>query len=237
MLLSLLLCANCLPDLQPEHAGWGYLWQPAFVVDNVRREPTGPYQPQPGDIVLYNSADRVWQVLYRMAFTGPPTHCGIVLCMPDGEMAILEAGAGNRLDVTVMPLNFPHEGYKGVYVRQRKVPLTVEQSAQLTDWAMAVCDKRVGVARFPMQLTPFRLRGPVRTEFVGKPRGIRSTYFCSELVVEACVAAGLLDAETCRPGATYPRDLFFDHSNNPYLNRHFNLSDGWLPPALWTEGR
>jgi hypothetical protein len=74
----------------------------------------------------------------------------------------------------------------------------VEQSAQLTDWAMAVCDKRVGVARFPMQLTPFRLRGPVRTEFVGKPRGIRSTYFCSELVVEACVAAGLLDAETCR---------------------------------------
>jgi hypothetical protein len=237
MLLSFLLWATSLPGQEPEHAAWGYLWQPALAVDNVRREPAFPYEPQPGDLVFFNSADRCWQILYRLAFTGPPTHCGIVVCMPDGTVAILEAGAGSGLDVTIMPLSPRHEGYTGIYVRQRKVPLTVEQCALLTDWAMEVCDKRVGAARFPIQLTPFRRRGPIRTEFLGKPHGIRSTYLCSELVVEACVAAGLLDADTARPAATYPRDLFFDHSCNPYLNRNLNLSDGWCPPALWTEDR
>jgi hypothetical protein len=237
MHLSLLLCAANLPGLVIEQAAWGYLWQPAYAVDLVRREPARPYEPQPGDLVFFNSADGTWHIFYRLAFTGPPTHCGIVLRMPDGEMAILEAGAGNRLDVTIMPLIPRHEGYTGVYVRRRKIPLTMEQSAQLTDWAMEVSGKRVSLARFPIQLTPFRQRGPLRTEFLAKPQGIRSTYLCSELVVETCVAAGLLDPETSRPGATYPRDLFFDHSNNLYLNRHLKLSDGWLPPALWTEDR
>src|SRR5262249_55942557 len=163
-----------------------------------------------------NSSDCGWQIVYRLAFTGPPTHCGIVVCMPDGNLGILEAGAGSRLDVTIMPVHPRHEGYSGIYVRRRKVPLTVEQSALLTEWAMSVRDKRVSVCRFPIQLTPFRERGPIRTEFFGKPHGVHSTYLCSELVVEACVAAGLMDAETARPGATYPRDLFFDHSTNPY---------------------
>lgn len=234
MLLSLILCALS-PRQVPEHAAWGYLWQPAYAVDTVRREPAMPYEPQPGDLVFFNSSECYWQALYRMACTGPPTHCGIVVIMPDNEMAILEAGAGDRFDVTIMPLSPQHEGYTGIYVRRRKIPLTVEQSAQLTDWALAVCDKRVGVARFPIQLTPFRQRGPLRTEFLGKPHGIRSNYLCSELVVEACVAIGLLDAKTARPGATYPRDLFFDHSINPFLNHHLNLSDCWHPPALWTE--
>ncbi len=56
-----------------------------------------------------------------------------------------------------------------------------------------------------------------------------------ELVVESLVAAGLLDAETARPSATYPRDLFYDCSPNPWLNKYLNLSAEWCPPAQWTE--
>jgi hypothetical protein len=234
MLLALLLSAAQLPGFIPKQTGWGFLWQPAFVVDKVRREPAQPYLPQPGDIVLFDSPSPGWHFFYWLAFTGPPTHCGIVVAMPDGQIALLEAGAGSGLDVTIMPLE-RHEGYTGIYVRQRKFPLTPEQSAHLTDYAVAVCDKHVSALRFPIQLTPFRMRGPLRTVFFGKPHGIHSTYFCSELVVEACVAAGLLDAATARPAATYPRDLFFDHSSNLYLNHHFTLSDGWFPPALWTD--
>lgn len=46
--------------------------------------------------------------------------------------------------------------------------------------------------------------------FIGKPHGdSRLSYFCSELVCESCVAAGLLNPETTRPSATYPHDLFY----------------------------
>jgi hypothetical protein len=85
------------------------------------------------------------------------------------------------------------------------------------------------------QLTVFRSRGPIRTEFVGKPHGLdRNSFFCSELVTEACVYAGLMDAETARPSATYPRDLYMDASLNPYLNKHLKLAPCWDPPARWT---
>jgi hypothetical protein len=90
--------------------------------------------------------------------------------------------------------------------------------------------------KLAFQLTPLRTRGPLRTRFVGKPRGPdRDGYYCSELVVEACVYAGLMDARTARPSATYPRDLFFSSSKNPYLNRHLGAMDcSWDPPARWT---
>jgi hypothetical protein len=84
-------------------------------------------------------------------------------------------------------------------------------------------------------MTPFRSRGPLRTYVMGGPHGERSSYFCSELVMESCVAAGILDPATTRPAATYPRDLFFDGSINVYLNKHLNLSAGWNPPARWTS--
>jgi len=69
---------------------------------------------------------------------------------------------------------------------------------------------------------------------LGKPRGDRSGYYCSELVVEACVAAGLIDPAVARPAATYPADLFFERSLNPFLRRNFDLSPCWYPPARWT---
>ena len=222
------------PPVQ-EKISYGYLWQPAYALDAVRRGPAIPYEPQPGDMLIMNTWDRAWKASYRLALSGPPTHSAMVFRMPDGRMGMEEAGIGMTLSVEINPLTERMPQYPGeVYVRRRKVPLTEDQSARLTDFALAVHKKRVPPYRFMAQISPFRTRGPIRTEFIGQPHGVRNGYFCSELVVETCVAAGLLDAKTARPSATYPRDLFYDHSANPYLNRHLNLSSCWHVPALWT---
>jgi hypothetical protein len=111
--------------------------------------------------------------------------------------------------------------------------LTPEQSCRLTEFALAAVGKRFAVLRVMRQVTPFRTRGPLRTYFLGGPQGLREKFFCSELVLESCVAAGLLDPEVTRPSATYPRDLFFDRSTNVFLDRHFTLAPCWEPPARW----
>jgi hypothetical protein len=111
--------------------------------------------------------------------------------------------------------------------------VTADQSTCLTDFAETVDGHRYGVIRLLGQLTPLRSRGPLRTAFMGKPKGVRSTYICSEAVLEALVMAGLLDAETTRPSATYPRDMFFDSSPNPYINKHLKLQCDWEAPRLW----
>ena len=102
-----------------------------------------------------------------------------------------------------------------VWVRRRRVPLTAEQSAALTAFVERQDGKPFAVLRLMGQMTPFRSRGPLRTWVVGKPHGDREEWFCSELVTESCVAAGLMDADTARPAATYPRDLFFGQVVQP----------------------
>jgi hypothetical protein len=122
-----------------------------------------------------------------------------------------------------------------VWIRKRKTPLTPEQSACLTEWATRQEGKLFALIRLGGQLTPLRSRGPLRTYFLGKPRGERDSYFCSELCTETLVHVGLIDAATARPSCTYPHDLFYDSSWNLYLNRHFTLADGWEPPARWVS--
>jgi hypothetical protein len=122
-----------------------------------------------------------------------------------------------------------------VWIRRRCVPLTPEQSACLTAFALKAEGKRFALPRLAGQLTIFRSRGPLRTYFVGGPHGERASYFCSELVTEACVAAGLLEAERTRPAATYPRDLFFGRSYNPFIDKHLDVNAWWEPPARWTD--
>jgi hypothetical protein len=122
-----------------------------------------------------------------------------------------------------------------LWIRRRRTPLTAEQSARLTAFCAAQVGKPFASLRILAQVTPLRSRGPIRTEYVGKPHGDRPRWFCAELVVEALCAAGLLDPATARPAATYPRDLFYDRSPNPWLNQHLNLSCGWYPPAQWTD--
>ena len=217
--------------------GGSYLYQPSYCLDHVIRGPAVAYEPNPGDIIMSADGSVFWLLMHNLAGTSHPTHSMIAFRRPDGAMAILEGGPHDTLRCRALdPL--PHlasyEAEGRVWVRRRAVPLTPEEDRRLTAFAVCNTDKRFGIGRLGVQLTPFRTRGPLRTEYLGKPHFNRKSYFCSELVMEACVAAGLLDAATTRPSATYPRDIFMDASLNPYLNKHLKLAPAWDAPARWT---
>jgi hypothetical protein len=238
VLCSLLPAACLLGPVETLPAGVSFLYQPSFCLDNVLRGPAEPYLPQPGDIMLRLDGLAFWRVTHYMAFAFDPNGSGIVFARPDGSPAILEAGPNDTMWVRTLDL-LPHlHEYTvagKVWIRRRCVPLTPEQSARLTAFALAQDGKRFALCRLAGQLTPFRSRGPIRTCFVGRPHGDRRSYFCSELVMEACVAAGLLDPKRTRPSATYPRDLFYGHSLNPFLNHHLDINANWHPPARWID--
>jgi hypothetical protein len=215
-----------------------FLYQPAFCIDEVLREPARPYCPQPGDIFLATDASLGARLGHRLAFTGPPQHSGIIFAQRDGSIALLEAGPHNTLRIRakdVLPHLASYACIAKVYIRQRCSPLSCEQSDRLTCFALAQDGKPFALIRLGGQLTPLRSRGPLRTFFVGGPHGDRRNYFCSELVMEACVAAGLLDPARTRPAATYPRDIFFGDSLNPFLHQNLDINSQWQPPARWTD--
>jgi hypothetical protein len=238
-LTSLLVCGPVLGGGTDNVCANGYLCQPSYCLDAALRGPVERYVPQPGDIYLATDRSRIIQAGHRLALSGAPHHSGIVVGLPDGRPAILESGPFNTLHVEIVDLN--HDLHKHdergekVWIRQRRTPLTADQCAALTSWALAQEHKRFAAGRMLRQMTPLRARGLLLFHGLGGPHGERDRYFCSELVLETCVAVGLRCAETTRPSATYPRDLFFDRSTNAFLNRHFTLADGWHPPARWTS--
>jgi hypothetical protein len=227
----------CFPGAPAEAGPVGsYLYQPSYCMDDELRGPARPYLPQPGDIMLATDVNWFWSLTHNLAGAGQPHNSGIVVKRPDGSLALLEAGPNDTLYVRRLDL-LPHlaeYSRKGpIWLRRRAVPLTPEQCAKLTAFAEKQDGKRFALIRLGAQLTPLRSRGPFRTYVVGGPHGDRCSYFCSELVTESCVAAGLLDPATTRPAATYPHELFFDTSLNFYLRHHFRLAPCWDPPARW----
>jgi hypothetical protein len=235
--LALLMTSGTIPAA--DTAQGSYLCQPAFCIDNELRGPTEAYEPQPGDIFLATD-QAVWAICGHWLAGGAGIHhSGIVFRRSDGRPGLVEAGPFNSVKIEVMdPLEHIRAHVRAgdsVWIRRRVVPLTEEESAKLTAFIEAQDGKPFAVLRLLGQVTLLRSRGPIRTWFVGKPHGVRDCYFCSELVTESCVAAGLLDPETTRPPATYPRDLFYDHSFNWYIDRHLKLAPCWAPPARWIE--
>jgi hypothetical protein len=238
-LLSL-VCAASLTELpkpsplQPNERS--YLYQPAFSIDYQLRQPAELYRPQAGDLFLCTGREMWAKLGHYVAFAQAPQHSGIVVALPNGRLGLLEAGPHNTLHCEIedlIPQLQSYAEFERVWIRQRKVPLTPEQSARLTEFALSKVGTRFALWRMFAQLTPFRSRGPLRTEYLGCSGRDRWGYFCAELAMEACVAAGLLDADTARPAATYPRDIFFGRSRNPYIDQHLDLSN-WYPPARWT---
>jgi len=235
--MNSLLCAALLAIAAEPRIG-SYLYEPAYNIEDARLGKTTPYLPQPGDLMLHWDDNKFWALTHDLAGAFRPHGSGIVVARPDGSLGILEAGPSDVLWVgicDVLPHLNEYEDVGLVWIRKRKTPLTAEQSACLTDWAMKQEGKHFCLWRLGGQLTVLRTRGPLRTWVVGKPNGERNAYFCSELVTETLVAVGLIDAETARPSATYPHELFFDKSFNPYLKRHFSLACDWNPPARWTS--
>jgi hypothetical protein len=239
-LLYPLLCSGCVfaapVDAKPADS---YICQSAYSLDEAIRGPLRPYQFQPGDILLATDHTIFWSVTHDIAGAFQPHHSGIVIERPDGSVGVLEAGPQDSIRIRILdPISSMKEYEKKgpVWVRRRDTPLTEEQSRKLTEFAMKQDGKRFAIIRQGAQMTHLGSRGPLRTWFLAKPSGPdRSAYFCSELVTEALVAAELIDAKTARPAATYPRDLFMDHSYNLYINKHLKLAPDWDPPALWTS--
>jgi hypothetical protein len=214
-----------------------YLYQPAFCMDKKLRGPAEPYVPQPGDIMLATDRNLFWKITHDLALAFEPHNSAIFYARRDGSLGILEAGPNDTLFIRGLDA-FPHlvkYHDKGpVWIRKRRTPLTAEESAKLTHWAECQEGKWFALPRMGLLLTPFRNRGPLRTWVLGKSNPNRLGYYCSELVNESLVAADLMDREIARPSATFPHDLFFDKSFNPYINRHYRLGDCWYPPARWT---
>jgi hypothetical protein len=238
--ITCMCLANLPVDPPGQSAPHGYLYQPAFSIDDIRRGPAEPYRPQPGDIFMATDNDLLQIVGHRAAWSGPPHHSGLVIARQDGRFAILEAGPHNGFKVQWIDVIDHLRSYESknelVWIRRRITPLTAEQSASLTEWAGRQDGKDFAYIRIAGQVTFFlRSRGPLRTWFVGGPHGERDTYFCSELAMESCVHAGLLEAAKTRPAATYPRDLFFGDSLNPFLHLNMAINSAWEPPARWTE--
>ncbi len=219
----------------PADAPYGFLYQPAYDLHIIPRWPAVGYAPKAGDILLLSDTNRFWTTLYRFALTGKPGHAGVIVTMPDGGLGVLEAGYNDTLWTRITPLAYRINQYHGtVWVRQRKVALTPEEDRRLTYFAAVANGGRYAVGQFGLQITPFRNRGPLRTYFVGKPKGLDDRFFCAEETVEALAYAGLIDRRTARPSATFPQDLFYDRSRNLYIDRHPPLAEGWEPPKLWT---
>jgi hypothetical protein len=224
-----------------------FLYQPCFCIDYELRLPVRPYVPQPGDIVLTTEEWFLARIGHKLSFSGAPHHSSIVFALPDGRWGLLEGGPENTLYVRILdfiPQITFYATRERVWVRQRRVPLTKEQSDRLTAFALAVADKEFASVRMALEVGPFKSKGPLRTPFIGRPyaatfdpnvpgSGLRSRYYCSELVSEACVAACLLDPVTTRPPSMYPRELFFGASNVRWINRHLDMSE-WCPPARFT---
>jgi hypothetical protein len=238
LLFSLMSVALAGRGQAPECGCGSYLYQPAYHFDRKLRGEPRPYQPQPGDIMMYTDSNVFWEITHDLALAFEPHGSGMVVRRPDGTLGTLEAGPNDTFYVRVLD-TLPHlaelERKGPVFIRQRKTPLTPEQSEALTAFAMRQEWKRFALIRLGGQLTPLRSRGPLRTWFLGKYQGERNSYFCSELVTTAGCAAEIIDAKTARPSATYPHDLFYDHSFNLYLNTHFSLACDWEPPARWVS--
>jgi hypothetical protein len=235
MPLSLIVAACALVGAAGEAP---YVCAPSYCREDVLLTPLTPYTPQPGDLFLATDPSPVAWFGHWVAGGPGMHHSGILFARPDGSMALLEGGPYNTLHIRALDPNAHMAAYvewgARVWVRRRRVPLSSEQSACLTAFALAQDGKPFAVTRMLRQVTPFKTRGVLRTPFLGHSHGpARSRYYCSELVIEACVAAGLMDPETARPSATYPRDLFDGHSRVPYLDRHLNMEPAWDPPSRW----
>ena len=215
-----------------------YLYEPSYCLDTKLRGTPRKYLPQPGDVLLATDKNLFWKITHDMALAFEPHNSAIIVSRRDGSLAVFEAGPNDTMWVRRLDM-LPHlKEYadKGpVWIRKRKTPLTPEQLACLTDFAERQDGKFFALQRLGVLLTPFRDRGPFRTEFMGKPRGDRLSYYCAELVLEATVAAGLTDRATTRPSASFPHDLFFDHSHNRYIQKHLPLIHDWEPPARWVD--
>src|SRR5581483_9259519 len=176
-MLSLFTCITLATSLgygaNPEPAEGSFLH--ALVSDSDGTAPVAVYVPQEGDIVLYDDHNSTWLKLYHMVGSDMPDHSGIVFRLPDGRLALLESApddgklAGMYVRILeVLPRLHQFQGT--IYIRQIKTSLNPEQSARLTEFALAQEGKRYAICRMLLQGTPFRCRSGWRASLFAKTK-------------------------------------------------------------------
>jgi hypothetical protein len=193
--------------------------------------PTGlreKYVPHEGDLFFFSDHSVFWRWVYMLAWTGPPFHVGIVARLPDGRPALLEAGPFDSSKVYLFDM-FPrlkvHDGE--IWVRRLRCPLTADQSASLTQFALEQAGKPFALGRVMLEGTPIRNHGFPNAQLFGRPWIDRQRWFCSELTIAAAAHVGVIDPNVIRPNTVYPRDLFLDAPHD--------LSPWWEEPRRWTS--
>jgi hypothetical protein len=204
----------------------GYLFKISAGPDRSIRFQGERYQPQPGDILLFDDHNRISAKAYHTLGTGGPLHAGIVYRKPDGALASLEAGTDGVMKVFNHDLKTRLRGFDGtLLVRRLRKPITPEQSQQLAEFAAAQEGKPYALGRLALQTIPLRLRTARYSRPFGRTVVDRDRWFCSEIVVAAAVVAGIWPLDAYPANMMYPRDLCYDE--------HFDLSPHHEPPALW----
>src|SRR5262249_53769051 len=159
--------------------------------DKALRGTPRPYFPQAGDIIFLSDDRKTWALAHNLAKTGKPHHSAVVLQRADGGFCTLQAGAyqakPSEVGTTDLAGNLNLEASRKarrerqIWIRQRKTPLTPEQSAALTQYAEETAGRRFARARMLLLMTPIRAKDPLRTAFIGTTDLDQIGFFCSEM--------------------------------------------------------
>jgi hypothetical protein len=233
--VAVVACLMCAQTPGPQKGS--YLMHYGPGPDGQPRPVACPYVPQPGDLVFFDDHNKKWELLYKMVGSGPPFHSGLVIGLPDGTPAIIESGPDDTMWVRILALPSRLQGFEGdVWVRQVKQPLSPEQNAKLTEWALKQDGKHYALWRLLLQATPVRCRNAFQCSLFGCTHVDRNRWLCSELVVAGDTVAGLFDPKVHFANAIYPRDMIFDTkydlSDKFHEARWFTAYPDRQPPSM-----
>lgn len=205
----------------------------SFSFAHAQQKPFPLYQPQAGDIILFQTPRPLKRAGTHLITGAPITHSAIIIEDTDRELKLLYAigpkhkkhkkGAADEYEETgviIEPLytaliNEPDT----LFVRTLKNPLTRKESRQLTAFAHREAGKPFFEDDLAIVTTRPQRKNPPPTTY--------DTYFCSKLVSAACVAAGILGKDRygnyVNPPGVTPADLA--------TNRRINLSFRWHRPV------
>jgi hypothetical protein len=210
----------------------GYLVCPAESGSPATGSQVVPYQPQPGDLILYDDFSKFHQICYKLACTEAPVHVAMVIAREDGKPALLELTGPIAITAKVCILDVESRmaNYPGtVMVRRIRQPLTPEQSHELTCFAEQQVGKRFALGRIVLQITPLCPRTGLRKTLFGHTYLNRNRWFCSEMVVAAGTCAQVFDPQIHKANAIYPRDMAYDDT--------MDLSGLYHPLVSWVAER
>src|SRR2546423_1232610 len=124
LLATFVLCGLSNSAFSQERPG-SYLVQHVQTPDGKFASRTVPYQPQAGDLILFNDYKPHWIVLYKMVGSDGPYHAALVFRKTDGEFATVEAGPNDTLHCRVLPLMQRLQEFPGaIHIRRVKTPLS-----------------------------------------------------------------------------------------------------------------